>query len=130
MSRSSALTVIVTTGLEDGGRKAAIAIGVALAALVDGTRVHLFLSLESAPFATPTGAGEIRPRGFSDPLGAYIRHFVELGGQLEVCSSCFEEYCRSHPKDEHGHTILLPGTTIESLAVIARRANEMPILTF
>lgn len=127
---SDALLVVLTDSLVDGGRKAAIAFGVALAALSNGTTVHLFLSLESARLGTPTGADGIQPRGFSEPLSEYIRHFAELGGKLEVCSSCFEEYCQNLPKDERGRPQLRPGTTIHSLGVVAERASSMPVVTF
>jgi predicted peroxiredoxin len=124
------LLVVLADSLADGGRKAAIAFGVALAALSNGTTVHLFLSLESARLGTPTGADGIQPRGFSEPLSEYIRHFVELGGTLEVCSSCFEEYCQNLPKDERGRPELRAGTNIHSLGVVAERAGTMPVVTF
>jgi predicted peroxiredoxin len=122
--------IVLTANLDDGGRRAAIAFGVALAALSNGTRVTVFLSLESALFGTPRGAGDARPRGFSDSLSTYIDHFIELGGQLEVCSSCYEEYCRDQPKDASGRPALRPGTTIRSLGIVAERATEMPVVTF
>lgn len=121
---------VVVTVLDDGGRKAAIAFGVALAALANGVRVELFLSLESARLGTPTGADGIHPPGFSESLEDYVRHFVELGGKLLVCSSCYEEYCRTMPRDEHGRPRLRPGTRIETLSTVAQRASEMPVLTF
>lgn len=127
---SDSLLVVLVDSLADGGRKAAIAFGVALAALSNGTTVHMFLSLESARLGTPTGADGIAPRGFSEPLAEYIRHFAELGGQLEVCSSCFEEYCRNLPKDESGRPVLRPGATIHSLGIVAERAGSMPVVTF
>jgi predicted peroxiredoxin len=130
MSSSASLLVVVTVGLEDGGRKAAIAFGVALAALSTGTDVSVFLSLESAVLGTPTGAHGARPRGFSEPLEAYIGHFIDLGGKLEVCSSCYEEYCRGLPKDESGRPALRHGTGIHSLSFVAERASQMPVLTF
>jgi predicted peroxiredoxin len=130
MVDQNSLFVVVTTGLEDGGRKAAIAIGVALAALANGTQVRLFLSLESARLGAPSGADGVHPRGFSESLSDYIRHFLDLGGKLSVCSSCYEEYCRDLPKDETGRPLLHPGTAIETLAVVARAALEMPVLTF
>jgi predicted peroxiredoxin len=116
--------------LDDGGRKAALAFGVALAALANGTQAHVFLSLESARLGTPSGAEGYRPRGFSDSLDDYIRHFLELGGTLEVCSSCYEEYCKHLPKDASGLPELRQGTRIETLAFVAQRAAEMPVLTF
>src|SRR6478736_10095397 len=67
-SMSKQLLVVLTTGPSDGGRKAAIAFGVALAALAHGDDVHVFLSLESAIFGTPSGASDLKPRGFSEPL--------------------------------------------------------------
>jgi predicted peroxiredoxin len=124
------LLVVLTGSLDDGGRLAAIAFGVALAALANGTNVHLFLSLESAVLGTPSGGAGLRPRGFSEPLTDYIGHFTDLGGQLEVCSSCFEEYCRDLPKDSSGGVALRTGTTIHGLSVIAERAALMPIVTF
>lgn len=124
------LVVVLTDSLADGGRKAAIGFGVALAALSRGTEVHVFLSLESARLGTPTGADGISPRGFSESLAQYIEHFLDLGGMLEVCSSCFEEYCQHSPKDEHGVPVLRPGTTIHSLSAIAERAGAMPVVTF
>jgi hypothetical protein len=119
------LLVVLTDVLEDGGRKAAIGFGVALAALT-----HVFLSLDSARLGTPTGADGMQPRGFSESLSQYIAHFLDLGGKLEVCSSCYEEYCRSLPKDELGKTELRPGTAIRSLGVVAERALGMPVITF
>lgn len=127
---SERLVVLLTSGITDGGRKAAIGLGVALAALARGAQVHLFLSLESAVLGTPTGADGVHPRGFSEPLSAYIEHFLDLGGRLEVCSSCFEEYCRHLPRDEQGTPRLRPGTTIHGLSVIAERAAAMPVITF
>ena len=127
---SDCLLVVLADNLADGGRKAAIAFGVALAALSNGTTAYVFLSLESARLGTPTGADGLRPRGFSEPLSEYIRHFAELGGVLEVCSSCFEEYCQNLPKDERGRPALRVGTTIHSLGIVAERAAAMPVVTF
>lgn len=127
---TESLLVVVTTGLSDGGRKAAIALGVALSALANGCTVHLFLSLESAILGTPTGALGLHPRGFSEPLSAYLNHFVELGGQIEVCSSCYHEYCREAPKDADGNPQLLEGATVRGLGIVAERAFQMPVLTF
>lgn len=124
------LLVVLNSGLDDGGRKAAIAFGVALSALSNGNDVHVFLSLECAALGTPTGAAGLLPRGFSEPLSAYVDEFLGLGGHLEVCSSCLEEYCRDSPKDESGQPALRPGTAIRGLGVVAERAHTMPVLTF
>jgi predicted peroxiredoxin len=130
VSPKESLLIVLTASLDDGGRKAAIALGVALSALSHGASVHLFLTLESAVLATPTGAAGVRPRGFSEPLSVYLEHFLDLGGHLEVCSSCFEEYCRELPKDESGRPRLRPGITIHGLGVVAERATRMPVLSF
>lgn len=122
--------IMLTAGLDDGGRKAAIAFGVALSALSGGAEVWMFLSLESATLGTPSGADGSHPRGFSEPLATYIEHFVELGGRLEVCSSCYDEYCRQLPKDAAGRPLLRAGTEVKSLGIVAERARQMPVLTF
>ncbi len=124
------LLVVLTTGAEDGGRRAALAFGAALAELADGGQATVFLSLESARFGTPSGTAGIQPRGFSDSLDEYIGHFVELGGRLEVCSSCYEEYCRDFPKGVDGRTLLRPNTSVASLATIADRSKRSAVLTF
>jgi predicted peroxiredoxin len=125
------LLLVLTAGLEqDGGRKAALAFGVALAALADGREVSVFLSLESAVLGTPSGCDGVHPRGFSDPLDTYVRHFLELGGKLEICASCYEEYCRDRPKDDRGETVVRPMTKISSLGTVADRAGSWAVLTF
>ena len=130
MRPNEKLLIVLSASLDDGGRKAAIALGIALSALSNGASVHVFLTLESAVLGTPTGAAGIHPRGFSEPLSAYVEHFLDLGGHLEVCSSCFEEYCRQLPKDESGRPALRPGTAIHGLGVVAERAALMPVLSF
>ena len=122
--------IVLSASLEDGGRRAALAFGVALTALSNGSGVFMFLSLEAAVLGTPNGAQDVSPRGFSEPLTTYIQHFVELGGRLEVCSFCYEEYCKELPKDAHGRPALRDGTTIHGLGVVAERASEMPVITF
>lgn len=117
MYDSESLCVMLAMGVEDGGRKAALALGVALSALANGTRVHAFLSLESVLIGTPTGAQGLRPRGFSESLDELVQHFLDLGGKLEVCSSCYEEYCRDRafPKDVEAWC-KKTGNTLVSLA--------------
>jgi predicted peroxiredoxin len=130
MATSRPLMIVLTSGLEDGGRRAALAFGAALAALADGDEVHVFLSLQAAVLGTPTGCAGVQPPGFSEPLETYIGHFVDLGGRLEVCSSCYEEYCRGLPRDSTGRPTLRPNTTIRGLSVVAARAHQMPTVTF
>jgi len=128
---TSPLLLVLTAGLEqDGGRRAALGFGVALAALAGGRDVSVFLSLESAPFGTPSGCDGVHPQGFSDPLNAYIDHFLELGGKLEICSSCYQEYCRDRPKDARGEPLVREGTRIASLGSVAERAGSWTVLTF
>jgi predicted peroxiredoxin len=127
---SPRLTVVLSSGLDDGGRKAAIAFGVAMAAQAEGTLTTVFLALEAATLGTPTGAEGIEPRGFSEPLADYIQHFIDLGGQLEVCASCFEEYCQHLPKNEEGQPALLPMTQVQGLGAIATRAVSERVVTF
>jgi predicted peroxiredoxin len=130
MVAQECLFIVITASLDDAGRKAAIAFGVALAAVSSGATVFVFLSLEAAVLAAPSGGTDLRPRGFSEPLADYVTHFTDLGGQLEVCSSCLEEYCRDLPRDASGRVALRSGTTIHGLGIVAERVALMPTLTF
>ena len=132
MSEPSAdrLTVVLSTGLEDDGRKAAIALGVAMAAQAEGTETTVFLALEAAVLGTPTGARGHVPRGFSDPLDTYVQHFVDLGGQLEVCASCYHEYCQHLPKDAEGNPSLRDGARVQGLGAVGYRAVKERVVTF
>ncbi|MBN2196295.1 MAG: hypothetical protein JW751_26010 [Polyangiaceae bacterium] len=127
MRADGAVTVILTTGLEDGGRRAAMAFGLAPAVLARGNEAHVFLTLDGAALASLTGAGDAHPRGFSDPLQTYIGHFLETGGRLEVCSSCHEECCRGLETGGGARLELHPSATLQGLSVLATRAQEMPI---
>ncbi len=124
------LTIVLTSGIEDGGRRAAIAFGVAMAAQAEATPTTVFLALEAAVLGTPTGADGVRPRGFSDSLAVYIEHFVDLGGRLEVCASCYTEYCQHLPKDEEGSPTLRDGARVQGLGAISHRAMHERVVTF
>ncbi len=124
------LTVLLTCGFDDGGRRAAIALGIALAALSNGAEVKAFLSLESVVLGTPQGGEGICPRGFSDPLSTYVEHFIDLGGTLEVCASCYEEYCRHLTQSTEDDSPLREGVEVKGLSVIAERVVHERVLTF
>jgi predicted peroxiredoxin len=124
------LTVVLSTGLDDGGRKAAIAFGVAMAAQAEGTPTTVFLALEAAVIGAPTGTAGVHPRGFSEPLETYIGHFLDLGGQLEVCASCYHEYCQHLPKDDDGSPALRESARVQGLGAIAYRSMHERVVTF
>lgn len=126
---SKALQVVVTRGIEDGGRLAALAIGTALAAVAEGKETYLFLALDSTPVGTPTGCRGITPRGFTEALDDQIDTFLELGGHVEVCSSCYHEYCKHLPQGDDG-AVLRPGVHVESLSILVDRAERMPVISF
>ncbi len=124
------LQIILSSGLEDGGTKAMFAVGMGLSALANGAEVYLFLALAAAPLGTPSGCRGMRPRGFSDPLDKYIDEFLELGGQVEVCTSCHEEYCHHLPRMADGRPELRHGVVLKGLGIAAERAVEMRTITF
>ncbi len=124
------LTIVLASGLDDGGRKAAIAFGVAMAAQAEATPTTVFLALEAVVLGTPTGADGVHPRGFSDPLADYIEHFVDLGGQLEVCASCYHEYCQHLPRNADGDPELREAARVQGLGAIAYRSMHERVLTF
>ena len=129
-SEEAQLQIILSSGFDDGGTKAMFAVGLGLAALANGAEVHLFLALAAAPLGTPSGCRGMRPRGFSDPLDKYIDEFAELGGHIEVCASCFDEYCHHLPRDTDGRPTLREGVEVKGLGIAAERSVEMRTVTF
>jgi predicted peroxiredoxin len=122
---------VLATSLQDGGRQAALALSAALDAAAHGSRVYVFLALESTTLGTPTGVFAARPAGFDRELGDYVSELMRLGGRVAVCSSCYREYCRHLPQRDDGKgAVLRERVVVESLATLAERAQAMPTLCF
>lgn len=124
------LQIILSRAPHDDPAKSMLAIGMGLAALTTGARVYLFLATDAAPIGTPTGVEGIQARGFTDSLDSYIEDFISLGGKIEICASCYQEYCAHLPKDDRGNPLLREGAEVAGMSIAAERCLTMRTITF
>jgi predicted peroxiredoxin len=93
------LFVLLTSGREDGGKRATLAFSMACTALAMEAEAALFLIGDGADWAYEGRAEDVHVRGFP-PLEELMNQYVELGGRLMLCSAC-DAVC-SLPVDERG----------------------------
>lgn len=82
--------VILTSGSEDGGKRATLAFSAACSGLAVDKKVSLFLVGDGAFFADKSNCENMVTPGFP-PLEALIESFIDLGGELTICSTCAGE---------------------------------------
>jgi predicted peroxiredoxin len=79
--------VMLTAGLEDGGKRATLAFSAACAALAMDLDTILFMVGDGSHWAYEGAVEGVREPGFP-PLENLMDSFVELGGRLCVCAAC------------------------------------------
>lgn len=79
--------VILTTGREDGGKRATLALAAACTAQAMDLDTIVFLIGDGAHWAYDGSAEQVHAPGFP-ALADLIDAFVEAGGQLLLCSAC------------------------------------------
>lgn len=87
-------TVILTSGAEDGGKRATLAASMACTALSMDLRTHLFLVGDGSYWAYEGHADGIQVVGFP-ALEELLDSFVLLGGSLAICSTCDQVLCHA-----------------------------------
>lgn len=93
------LTILLMSGAEDGGKRASLAFVAALSAAAMERPVQVFLAGDGVRWGDPALAGEVAMSGFP-PLAELIREYLELGGELLVCSTC-EHFCSAPEAGAH-----------------------------
>jgi predicted peroxiredoxin len=79
--------VMLTAGQEDGGKRAILAFSLACTAQSMGRNTIIFMIGDGAHWAYEGHATAIDVAGFP-PLDELMESFIELGGELYVCSAC------------------------------------------
>lgn len=95
------LTVILASGDEDGGRRAALAFSAACSARAMGVETRVYLVGDGVCWGLTQYADYFYAAGFP-PLNQLIDNFVQAGGQLYQCATNTNACNQSQP-DEGRH---------------------------
>ena len=94
--------VLLTSGPEDGGRRATLALSAASTAQAMDLNTILFLVGDGVHWGYDGHTDDVHVHGFS-PLNELMEAFLELGGQILMCSAC-DAVC-SAPSGAHGRPL-------------------------
>ncbi len=83
--------VLLTSGSEDGGKRATLAFCAACSALALNKETQVFLVGDGSHWAYEGNAERVNQEGFP-PLKELIQDFLELGGKIYICTTC-EKFC-------------------------------------
>ncbi len=100
--QSKGLIVMLTSGREDRGKRATLAFSAACSALAMGGETQVFLVGDGVHWGYEGHTNDIQHAGFP-PLKELMGEFIELGGQVYVCSTC-DKVCAV--PDELGQPVL------------------------
>lgn len=121
-------TVILASGREDGGKRATLALSMACTALSMDLRTFLFLAGEGSYWAYQGHAEGIQVPGFP-ALVELLDSFVDLGGNLAVCSTCNQALC--HASASPDVTLKrLPGVQVQGMAAVMEHLVRGQAVTF
>lgn len=120
MSNSCDTVIVLTSGKQDRGTRATLALAWGCAALAMGKSVILYLTMDGTVWALQGACGQVQVGGF-EPLSEYLEQFLELGGQIMVCAPCSEYYCAVGSELLTGQ--LVPQAELTGLATIVSRVG-------
>ena len=124
----SLYTVILASGTEDGGKRATLALSMACTALSMDLTTHLFLVGAGSIWAYQGHADGIQVDGFP-ALDELLESFVDLGGNLAVCSTCNQALCHTTGSHEKALT-RRPGVQIQGMATVMEHLIQGRAVTF
>jgi len=120
--------IVLTSGKQDRGSRATLALSWGCAALAMGQSVTLYLTMDGTTWAMKGSALQVQVAGF-DPLSVYFEQFTELGGQITVCAPCSEHYCSIEllkPGGKLRNTATLTGLT----TIVSQIGPETKVIAF
>ena len=121
MNSKTDIMITLTTGKQDRGTRATLALSWGCAALAMGQNVSLFLTMDGTVWASKGSAKEVAVAGF-EPLEEYFEQFTELGGELLVCAPCTEYYCSVDTNNIGG--VLRTEAELTGLATIVSKIGD------
>ncbi len=122
----SPLTILLMSGKEDGGKRATLAFVAAVSAIAMERPVQVFMAGDGARWGDPDEAEGVAVEGFP-PLDELIRDFLDLGGQLLVCSTC-ARFCM--PAQPEGAERRWPSLQVRGMAAMLESQGGGSSLSF
>ena len=113
--------ITLTTGKQDRGTRATLALAWGCAALAMGQSVTIFLTMDGTIWAVKNAMKGVEVGGF-EPLEDYLEQFLALGGELLVCAPCTEYYCAFDRDAISG--ALIDDAELTGLATIVSKLGE------
>ena len=99
---ASNYAVLLTSGPEDGGKRATLAVSAACTAQAMDLNTIMFLVGDGVHWGYDGHTDDVHVQGFS-PLHELMEAFLEMGGQILMCSAC-DAVC-SAPSDPEGRRL-------------------------
>lgn len=122
-----ACTIILASGIEDGGTRATLALSMACTALSMDADTHVFLVGKGSYWAYQGPGREIQVNGFP-ALRELFANYLELGGSMGVCAACDEARC-SLGVDE-ASLPRWPEIQVQGMATLMERMVDGRVVTF
>ena len=113
METSEKLVIISTTGPENQ-EKATLPFVIATAAQTVDTEVVVILQASAVLLAKKGAAENVNAQGLM-PLKKLMETFIELGGQLLLCSPCIHERFIKEEELIPGSKLVAAGTVVEEV---------------
>lgn len=126
-SNDAKMLIIVTTGREDGGKRATLAFSAGCCSAAMGMRTRIFLVGDGADWGFERDGGRVQHAGFP-PLDELMESFIEAGGEALICSAC-HEVCVS-PQHAGGPAVRRPGFAPAGMASVLGDMDGATSLTF
>jgi uncharacterized protein involved in oxidation of intracellular sulfur len=128
MAEGQKVIVVLTTGKQDRGTRATLALSWACSALALGKSVSVYMTMDGTIWAMDGAAKGIQVQGF-EPLQNYVDQFQALGGRVLVCAPCSEYYCNFDRAKLNG--ALMDGSELVGLATVVSEAGpNCTVVTF
>ncbi|MBM3319859.1 MAG: DsrE family protein [Candidatus Eisenbacteria bacterium] len=115
MTNEQNAVVVLTTGKQDRGTRATLALSWACSTLALGRKTSIFLTMDGTVWAMDGAMKGIQVEGF-EPLVSYLEQFRSLGGRVLVCAPCTKYYCSINGNKTNGR--LLDGAQLVGLATV------------
>lgn len=120
-------TIILASGMEDGGTRATLALSLACTALSMESDTHVFLVGQGSYWAYQGPGREIQVQGFP-AIGELLSDFLDLGGSMGVCAACDAARCST--SGDEGRLPRWPGVQVQGMATLMERMMSGRVVTF